>query len=588
MENQYKTIQLRNAFLCIVITSIAFIAVAVILIFASMNEGRVNVFDNEKLEQAKVQLRDNPDDENLQWTVRELDRQYRQGYIYSRELTERARFLLIVFLLAFIVSVKVYTNLRVEPEIPDAADCKCDIEQSRLYTSWGMLGVVSVFFLGSFIFIVSSMLPDRPDGAPVVAADPAEGTDTTQSLPANSEFASIEQLKANWHRFRGFAGAGVANYTNIPLEIDPAEGKNILWKVETELPGFNSVIIYGDKFFYAGANELNRKVYCHNLADGKLLWSALVKANSENAEVVPEVMEDTGFAACTMATDGYRVYSIFANGDVACHDFNGKELWSKNLGIPQSSYGYASSLDVWQDNVIIQYDSGFDPEAPLAKMLSIDGPTGNIEWEQSRPVINSWTSPIVAQTSEKWQCITVSAPWVISYNPATGDEIWRFGELHGDTAPSPLVYNDMAFIQIPYESIIAVKTNLAGDISENGLIWQGDESIPDTTTPAIYNGKIWLLESYGTFTCYNIEDGTVIYSDSLDGSYYSSPTVVGDKIICFSLDDNGKYSVLSTGETFEVLYESEFGEKIGTSPAFADGKMLVRSANNIYCIGEKK
>ena len=593
MENQDKTIQIRNSLLCVILTAVACIAIAVVLISASINERDVNVFDNEKLELAKTQLRDNPDDENLQWTVRELDRQYRQGYIYSRELTERARYLFVVFLLAFIVSVRVYVNLKTEPEIPAPSDCKCEVEQSRLYTSWGMLGVVAVFFVGSLVFIAGSMMPDSPNKTAandnqIADSDTSEDAVTPiDSTP--SEFASIDQLKANWHRFRGFSGAGVANYTNIPLEIDPAAGKNILWKVETELPGFNSVIIFNDKLFYAGANELNRKVYCHNLSDGKLLWSAPVKVPGDNADIVPDVMEKVGgFAASTMATDGYRVYTIFANGDIACHDFTGKELWSKNLGLAESAYGFSASLDIWQDNVLVQYDSGFDPENPQAKMLSIDGPTGKVEWEKVRPVINSWTSPIVAYSADKWQLITISNPWVISYEPATGNEIWRFGELHGDTAPSPVVYNDMAFILIPYETILAVKTGLTGDISQSALIWEGFDGIPDTSSPAIYNGKLWLLEAYGTLTCYNIEDGSVVYSDSLQGEFYSSPTIVGDKIICMSRTDDGKYFVLNTGDTFEITYEVEFGEAIDTSPAFADGKMIIRTANNIYCIGEEK
>ena len=586
MEDKDKTIQLRNAFLCVVLTAVACIAVGILLIFSTMNEQRVNVFENEKLEQAKTQLRENPDDETLQWTVRELDRQYRQGYIYSRELTERARYLLVVFLLAFIISSRVYINIRVEPEVPDPNDCKCQAEQSRIYTSWGMLGVVAIFFIGSLVFIVSSMIPERSEESNEIAVESQENSDTEVNS-ADVQFASIDELKQNWHRFRGFEGSGIANYSNFPLEIEPASGKNILWKFEPELPGFNSVIIYGDRFFYAGANEINRKVYCHNLEDGKLIWSSNIKVSGDNADIVPDVMDDTGLAACTMATDGFRVYSIFANGDLACHDFEGKEIWAKNLGIPESSYGFAASLDVWQDNVLVQFDSGFDAEEPLARMLSIDGTTGKVEWELARPVLNSWTSPIVAYTGGKWQCITVSAPWAISYDPATGRELWRFGELHGDTAPSPVVYNDMTFIQIPYESITAVKTNLDGNVSESGIVWQGSDGIPDATTPVIYNGKIWLLESYGTLTCYNIEDGSVIYSGSIDGEYYSSPTLVGDKIICFSLAENGKYSVLGTGDTFELIYESEFGERIGTSPAFAEGKMIIRGVSNIYCIGEK-
>ena len=39
-------------------------------------------------------------------------------------------------------------------------------------------------------------------------------------------------------------------------------------------------------------------------------------------------------AASTTATDGRRVYAIFANGDVAAIDFDGNVRWAKSLGLP--------------------------------------------------------------------------------------------------------------------------------------------------------------------------------------------------------------------------------------------------------------
>ncbi len=59
-----------------------------------------------------------------------------------------------------------------------------------------------------------------------------------------------------------------------------------------------------------------------------------------------EVWEDTGFTAPTVTTDGQRVYAIFVTGIVACFDFDGNKVWEKDLGIPDSMYGYASSLEI--------------------------------------------------------------------------------------------------------------------------------------------------------------------------------------------------------------------------------------------------
>ena len=51
-----------------------------------------------------------------------------------------------------------------------------------------------------------------------------------------------------------------------------------------------------------------------------------------------------GLASSSVATDGNRVCAIFATGDVVCADMDGKQLWAKNLGVPDNHYGFVSSL----------------------------------------------------------------------------------------------------------------------------------------------------------------------------------------------------------------------------------------------------
>ncbi len=67
--------------------------------------------------------------------------------------------------------------------------------------------------------------------------------------------------------------------------------------------------------------------------------------------------DDTGLAAPTMAVDGKRVYAIFATGDVIAFDLDGKKIWGRNLGVPNNHYGHSSSLQVWGNKLVVQYDT---------------------------------------------------------------------------------------------------------------------------------------------------------------------------------------------------------------------------------------
>ena len=567
MDVPVKSTSMRNALLSVIISTIMVLISGGLLLLAHVNEDKSQVFNNAQFEQVKQELRSDPDNQNLQWSVRELDRRLRNEYIFSRQLADNSRYLLVIAVLALIISSRIYVNLRIVPAIPEN-DCKCQQQLTRQYSTYGMLAVICIFAVSGSIFLISGFLPEKAAPEPV------------------TDYASVDILKQNWPRFRGFAGSGVVLFDNVPLEFNLETGENVSWTAELELPGFNSPIIFTDKVFLSGANELLRKVYCFELAGGKLLWSAQVDIADRASDKVPDIMEDTGFAASSLATDGTYVYSIFANGDTACHDFTGKQVWARNLGLPESTYGFSASLDTWQGNVLIQFDQGYDEQEPMAELISIDGATGNINWRVKRPVINSWTSPIVAETAGKWQLITVSNPWAIGYDPATGVELWRFGSVNGDTAPSPVVASDMTFAISPYESIKAIKTSLAGDISTIEPVWTGEEGVPDTTSPVTDGNKIWFLTADGTLTCYNLDDGQKLYDYSLGSFAYCSPTLVKDKLLFFSMD--GQYTVLSIADNEpKVVFEAAFDDKICSCPSFVEGKMIIRTDSKLYCIGSK-
>ena len=66
---------------------------------------------------------------------------------------------------------------------------------------------------------------------------------------------------------------------------------------------------------------MKREVMCFDVATGKLLWQSAVPKTDGSPEENPEVPDQCGMAAATVATDGRRVYAIFSNGDLAAFNF---------------------------------------------------------------------------------------------------------------------------------------------------------------------------------------------------------------------------------------------------------------------------
>ena len=64
------------------------------------------------------------------------------------------------------------------------------------------------------------------------------------------------------------------------------------------------------------------------------------------------------------------VFAIFPTGELLSADFSGKQLWKKQLPVPNNQYGHASSLLIHQGILVVQYDQGVEPEENLSKAFA--------------------------------------------------------------------------------------------------------------------------------------------------------------------------------------------------------------------------
>ena len=150
----------------------------------------------------------------------------------------------------------------------------------------------------------------------------------------------------------------------MPDDWDGPSGKNIVWKSPVPLPGNSSPMVVAGRIFFTGADENQRQVFCYEAKTGKLLWQRDVPSTPESRKPV-KLNDDTGYAACTMASDGRYVAAIFANGDLAAYDLDGKLAWSQSLGIPDNPYGHAASLSIYKNLLLVPLDQATAQGCPL-------------------------------------------------------------------------------------------------------------------------------------------------------------------------------------------------------------------------------
>lgn len=521
-----------------------------------------------ELEKMKEQAKANPADQTLAQLILEVDTQLRRDQFAGLYFVRRGTILLVITLVLLIGSTLWAVSHR--PKLPQPqpqGDLKAEQVQQAHRIRRSFSAAVILLCAVALFWVLN---------APQTAPD---------SDPAQSLYASMEQIENQWPVFRGPGGLGICRFKNIPDTWNGLSGENILWKTPIPLSGHNSPIVWDNRIFLTGATKDKQQVFCFDADSGEFLWGVDVSIPAKPVRDDMDIMEDTGYAACTAVTDGKRVCAIFAGGDMGCFTADGKLLWEKHFGIPESAYGYAASLTAFEDRVIVQWDVGYDDgNESKSKLIALNWQTGNPLWQTHRPVPNSWSSPTVVNVGGQYQILTTASPFVIAYDPKTGAELYRAECIAGDIAAPPIVTGNKLFAIEPYNKLVAIDTaGASGDITATHILWENESEMPDICSPVANGQFVWTLTTQGLLGCYKIADGTEVYTHEIDGNFQASPTLIDERI--YLLAEDGTMVIIDTGPEYEEIKRNQLGEKCYASPAFQDGCIYIRAKDNLYAIG---
>jgi outer membrane protein assembly factor BamB len=351
--------------------------------------------------------------------------------------------------------------------------------------------------------------------------------------------------------------------------------EGIRWKVKVPLEGNSSPVTYNNHIFLTGGTKDARQVFCFDVNDGKLLWTYNVKIAGSEKRPLPKVDKETGFAAPTAASDGKRVYAIFATGELVCLTVKGKHVWSRLLDIPDNHYGHSSSLIENNGLLFVQLD-----EYDKGKLLAVNSKNGKTVWEAPRTVL-SWGSPIIATTEIRTELILVDNEAVTSYDPATGKKLWSIDCLYGEVGPSAAFTQGKVFAANEYAAATGIDLL---NLDSNGIpsiLWEWRGSLPSTASPVGIDSLLFLATAGGTLTCLDNRNGTALWEHEFDAGFYSSPIIAAGHV--FLTDRKGVMHIFAaSADEYSHIATHNFGEPIVTTPAIIDGYMIVRGEEFLY------
>lgn len=583
-----------------VISAIFIVTFSIMLVTNYFQVKDVNPLQTEVVETMKEINDANANNPALQEQIRQLDLLARRAYFIRMDHLMTGVYLLMGMLILFIVTLRYYyaeTKHIPDKEI-DPIDEWAIKTQARKYIRWGVAGMATLALL--FVALSSPYLSSsqqeeeipqdvmvayvedivesveyiQPEDNTPEAETPAEAiaADMPGETPAEAAPETQPETPRVTHNgFRGNTSNGISAARSIPVTWNLHAGENIAWRTEIPRGGYNSPVIHGNCIYFSGADEQERELYCYDLHTGKQLWSLAATHIPGSPAQLPKTTEDTGLAASTVVTNGKQVCAIFATGDLLCADTDGKQLWAKNLGVPDNHYGYASSLLIHGNLLIIQYDNANSP-----KVLALDIATGAERWSRSRTEKVTWSSPIIAHVNNQSQLVLMGNPAITAYNPSNGEQLWRVECLTGEVGASACSAAGIIYGASEYSKLVAING------TDGSVLWKSDEFLPEVASPVATKDHVYIATSYGIVAAFDSQSGEMTTYRELNAEFYSSPMLVEGKIYLFSND--GKMHIFSANGDLPLLSSFETGERTFATPAFTDGKMVVRTEQSIYCV----
>ncbi len=582
-----------------IISGIFTALIGILLLLNYIQISSSDPLDSLVLKSLTERLSSEPGNQELIDEIRQLDFLARKAYFNSLWQIRTMSYILLFSAIVFIVSLRIYSKATSKLKVPvsetQSTYRKTDFVQNIIIVSAAVIiipALISAYFSVDYLKIYQSdnlaaTVVEDENGIERVkivsrateteteliidAAEYESDTITTTEKPV--EIFTDAAVRQNHNSFRGPWGNAVSYHKNIPDNWDINTGKNIKWKTEIPIHGYNSPVIWDDKMFLSGADDNSRVVYCIDINSGNILWERKADNIPGSPSTPPKTTDDTGLAAASLTTDGKRVFAIFGTGDIIAFDFSGKRVWARNLGVPANHYGHSSSLITRDNKIFVQYDTQRG-----SRVLALDNETGKTVWESARTDDVSWSSPILAKVNEKYQLILLSLPGLSGYDISNGKQLWYVQCMSGEVGTSPAYGGGLVYAANEYAKMVAVDP-MTGEIK-----WEDNYYLPEVSSPVYYDGLVYVATTFAVIACFEAQTGEFLWEYDTKTGFYSSPIIADGKLYVFDLDGNAY--IFNPGREPNLLFSTNMGEPVFATPAFSQGRMYIRTNNYLYCIGK--
>ena len=329
-----------------------------------------------------------------------------------------------------------------------------------------------------------------------------------------------------------------------------------------------------------------------NRADGTVIWKRFLSNNDRQQRKQNQ-------SSPSPVTDGEHVWVMTGTGWLRAFDFDGNELWARNISDDYWSFGlnwgFASSPLLHEDALYVQVLHGMRTDDP-SYVLRIDKMTGETVWMVERPTDaqrespDSYTTPALLQYDGRTEIVLTGGDVVTGHDTETGAELWRADGLNPRNngayrlIASPLIVGETIIAPTRVRPMLALKAGGRGDVTTSHLLWSFDSG-PDVPTPVSDGELLYVVQDNGVAHALDMATGQTVYTDQRlePGTYSASPILADDKL--YATSEDGVTTVYRAGREFEILAKNALPGYTLSTPSVSDGHLYIRAGSTLYAIG---
>jgi len=397
----------------------------------------------------------------------------------------------------------------------------------------------------------------------------------------------------DWSGFRGPQGDG-KTADSAPSEW--SADKNIVWKASMPWAGNGSPIVSGGQVLVTSVSDdegKQRSLYSFDQVTGKEQWVKTVEID----EAMPH-HKTNPHGSSTPASDGKSIVVWHATAGLYCYDMAGKQLWARDLGEFRHMWGYGTSPIIRGDKVLLHTGPG-----KTCTVVALNLSDGKTIWRHDEPLEGtferrddgapqgSWCTPVIANVNGREQAIVMLPKRVVSFNLESGKIVWSCGGLRHDRGDlvysSPVIAGDLCFVTGGYKGPgMAIRLDGTGDVTETHRLWRNENNPQSIGSGVFVDGYVYRPNgSAGKgLECIDPKTGDVLWSERSSAAHWGSMVMSGG-LLYVTAQDGTTVVFKPSPDGYEEVAENELGENCNGTPAISDGKIFIRTDENLYCIG---